>query len=201
MYNWFYQWGRPTPTLPPKDYDSTSDATNYGEKKVTYSQGAASTYGVGIQNPQMYYRNNSSYPYNWFGSSSYYNLWDASCTSEGNSDNNVVKTVYDPCPVGFKMPNGNTFTYFSTTNVVGSFNNGWKFKRNSSDTTGVFFPASGYRDNQYGLLYDVGSIGDVWLSSAYSQRNVYHIYFSSSGVKPQVIEKRSFAFSVRPVQE
>ena len=201
MYNWFYQWGRPTPMLPPKDYNSTDSATNYGEKKVTYSQGAASSYGVGIQNPQMYYRNNSSSPYNWFGSSSYYNLWDANYVATGNSDNNVVKTVYDPCPVGFKMPNGNTFTYFSTTNVVGSFNNGWKFKRNSSDTTGVFFPASGYRDNSFGSVRNVGSEGNVWLSSAYSQSSVYRMYFSSSGVNPQATEKRSYGFSVRPVQE
>ena len=144
MYNWFYQWGRPTPMLPPMSYNSETDATNYGVKSFAVSSTKADTYGVGIQNPQIFYKNSSS-PYNWFGSTSYYNLWDANCTSTGNSDNTVTKTVYDPCPVGFKMPNGNTFTYFSTSNVVGSFNNGWYFKRNAEDTTGVFFPASGNR--------------------------------------------------------
>lgn len=67
IYNWFYQWGRPTPMLPSKAYDSTTDATNYGVKTFTKSS-KASTYGAGIQNPQTFYYNSSS-PYNWFGSS------------------------------------------------------------------------------------------------------------------------------------
>lgn len=200
MYNWFYQWGRPTPMLPPSDYNSTTNATNYGVKTFAVSSGAAGAYGEGIQNPQMFYKNSSS-PYNWFGTASYYNLWDANCVSMGNSDNNVVKTVYDPCPPGFKMPNGNTFTYFSTTNVVGSFNNGWNFKRNAEDTTGVFFPASGCRYRSNGSLYGVGSYGYVWLSSASSQYNAYYLYFYSSGVNPQNGYYRADGYSVRPVQE
>ena len=200
MYNWFYQWGRPTPMLPPADYRSTSNATNYGVKKFTVSSAKAGTYGVGIQNPQMFYKNSSS-PYNWFGAASYYNLWDANCVSTGNSDNDVVKTVYDPCPPGFKMPNGNTFTYFSSSNVIGSFNNGWYFKRNSEDTTGVFFPVSGYRDSSDGSLNGVGGYGYVWLSSANSQNNAYYLIFYSSVVNPQSSLSRAYGFSVRPVQE
>ncbi|MEE0887867.1 MAG: hypothetical protein U0L97_01485, partial [Candidatus Saccharimonadaceae bacterium] len=136
---------------------------------------------------------------NWFGSSSYYNLWDANCTNKNNSDNTIVKTVYDPCPVGFKMPNGNTFTYFSKLNVVGSFNNGWYFKRNADDTTGVFFPASGYRSYSDGSLDSVGSRGYVWLSSAYSQNNACHLIFYSSTVNPQYGNTRACGYSVRPV--
>ena len=33
----------------------------------------------------------------------------------GYNDNSVVKTVYDPSPVGFKMPASNAFTGFTTT--------------------------------------------------------------------------------------
>lgn len=200
MYNWLYQWGRHVPMLPPNDYNSTTNATNYGVKTFTVSSGAASTYGEGIQNPQMYYTSTSA-PYNWFGTTSYYNLWDANCVSTGNSDNNVVKTVYDPCPPGFKVPNGNIFTYFSTTNVVGSFSNGWKFKRNSSDTTGVFFPASGYRGRSSGLLAYVGSKGYVWLSSANSQDHANFLYFTSSYVSTQYYYNRANTMPVRPVQE
>lgn len=201
MYNWFYQWGRPTPMLPPYDYSSTSNATNYGVKTFKVSSAKADTYGVGIQNPQMFYKNTFS-PYNWFGSTSYYNLWDANCISTGNSDNAVVKTVYDPCPAGFKMTNGNTFTYFSTSNVVGSFNNGWYFKRNAEDTTGVFFPASGFRDNLNGSLGYVGSFGCVWLSSANRQNSAYYLNFGSSNVDPQYYYYyRAHGYSVRPVQE
>ena len=200
MYNWFYQWGRPTPMLPPKDYNSTTNATNYGTRTFAVSSAKADTYGAGIQNPQMFYKCSSS-PYNWFGTASYYNLWNANCISTGNSDNNVVKTVYDPCPPGFKMPNGNTFTGFSTSNVVGDFNNGWYFKRNANDTTGVFFPASGSRSDSSGSLRGVGSSGYVWLSSADSQNRAYRLYFYSSDVRPQDVTSRASGYSVRPVQE
>ena len=198
--NWFYQWGRPTPLLCPASYNSTSNHAKYG----TLNFGSASTAASiqqGFQNPTTIYYNGSS-PYNWFGTASYYNLWDANCVTTGNSDNNVMKTVYDPCPVGFKMPNGNTFTYFSETNVVGSFSNGWHFKRNAGDTTGVFFPASGFRHRSNGSLSDVGSRGYVWLSSANSQSYVYFLYFYSSLVNPRNYSNyRASGYSVRPVQE
>ena len=201
MYNWFYQWGRPTPILPPMSYNSATNATNYGVKTFTKSSTCATTYGEAIKNPHTFYVSSGNSTYNWFGTTSYYNLWDANCTATGNSDNNVVKTVYDPCPVGFKMPNGNTFTYFSDSNVVGSFNNGLYFKRNAYDTTGVFFPASGYRLNSDGSLKSVGSNGYVWLSSAESQNYAYGLNFLSSYVKPQRNSYRAYGRSVRPVQE
>jgi hypothetical protein len=186
--------------LPPNDYNSTANATNYGTKTFAVSSAKADTYGAGIQNPQMFYKNGSS-PYNWFGAASYYNLWDANCVLTGNSDNGVVKTVYDPCPPGFKMPNGNTFTYFLTSNVVGSSNDGWYFKRNAEDTTGVFFPASGERRNSSGELSKVGSGGGVWISSARDQDYTHYLQFDLNYVTPQHISYRATGYSVRPVQE
>ena len=199
--NWFYQFGRPTPLLCPAAYNSTSNHASYGALSFT-AAGIASNIQQGILNPATFYKNSSSYNLNWFSSNSdkTYNLWDAACISNGNSDNNVVKTIYDPCPVGFKMPNGNVFTGFSKSNVVGSFSSGWKFKRYSGDTTGVFFPASGSR-NASGSLNGVGSHGDVWLSSAYSQKYAYDLYFLSSGVNPQYNSNHANGYSVRPVQE
>lgn len=200
--NWFYQFGRPTPMLCPSSYKSTMDHASYGSLSYTAAS-IASDIQTGIKNPATFYKYSSSYNFNWFQTNSgkTYNLWDAACTSTGNSDNNVVKTIYDPCPIGFKMPNGNTFTYFSTSNVVGSFANGWKFKRYSGDTVGVFFPASGYRKYSDGSLYFVGSSGYVCLSSAYSQGNAYYLLFYSSSVNPQNNFARATGFSVRPVQD
>ena len=200
--NWFYQFGRPTPMLCPASYNSTSDHASFGVLSYA-AESIASNIQTGIKNPATFYKYSSSYNYNWFQTNSgkTYNLWDAACTSTGNSDNNVVKTIYDPCPIGFKMPNGNTFTYFSTSNVVGSFANGWKFKRYSGDTVGVFFPASGYWYGFKGSIYDVGSYGYVWLSSASSQNYAYFLYFYSSYVDPQITKYRANGFSVRPVQD
>lgn len=200
--NWYYQFGRPTPMLCPSAYNSDTDHTNYGTKVFTIAD-LANSIGQGIQNPQtLYNMHNNSYNGNWFltDSSKTYNLWDAACVSTGNSDNTVVKTIYDPCPVGYHMPNGNTFTGFSETNVVGSFADGWYFKKNSSDTTGVFFPVSGFRA-PFGSVIDVGIYGYVWFSSAWSTDYAYNLYFCSDGVDPQAFDLRANGFSVRPVRE
>lgn len=200
--NWFYQFGRPTPLLCPSAYNSTSNHASYGE--LSYSAAsAASNIQTGIKNPSTFYTYDTSYNYNWFktNSNKTYNLWDAACTDNGNSDNNVVKTIYDPCPIGFKIPNGNTFTYFSTTNVVGSFANGWKFKRNSGDTVGVFFPASGFRSVSNGSVGNISSSGYAWLSSARSRDFVYSLSLGSNSVSPNYASNRAYGRSVRPVQE
>ena len=71
----------------------------------------------GIQNPQNFYTWGGSWYNNPPAGYSYYNLWSADNTTTGWNDNAVVKTVYDPCPVGFKMPASNAFTGFTTTGL------------------------------------------------------------------------------------
>ncbi len=199
--NWFYQFGRHNPMLCPAAYNSNYPHASYGVLGFTITSAASDLYN-GIQNPATYFLYNGS-DNNWFKAESgkTFNLWDAACTSSGNSDNNVVKTIYDPCPIGFKMPNGNTFTYFSIKNVTETFANGWKFKRYSGDTVGVFFPASGCRNYVSGSNVNVGQQGNVWLSSAYSLSSAYEMFFSSSGIQVQNYNPRSYGYSVRPVQE
>ena len=198
--NWFYQFGRPIPLLCPSAYNSASNHTSYGALSYARAE-IASNIQQGIKNPIICYGYDSKYHHNWFQTNSdkTYNLWDATRRGAGNSDNDVVKTIYDPCPIGFKMPNGNVFTYFSTSNVVGSFTNGWKFKRYSGDTTGIFFPASGYRHNGY--ITGTGQLGLVWYSSHESDRYAYYLDYYSSTVDPQNYVEKFYASSVRPVQE
>ena len=192
--NWFYQWGRPNPMLLPSAWNSTTDHTPGSITKAS----KASNLQAGLANPSTFYYNSSS-PYNWFGTKSHYNLWDAACTGTGNSDNDTVKTVYDPCPVGWKVPNGNTFTGLS---ILSSANGIVKMRRYSGDTVGVDFPLSGFRRFSDGSLINVGSGGYVWLSSAYSRSGAYGLYFNSSYVNPQDnYYYRAEGFSVRPVQD
>lgn len=204
--NWFYQWGRPTPMLCPAAYNSSSNATSYGALKFSV-ESRASDFQMGIKNPTTFYKGGTYiYDYGWFDTSGCYNLWDQACTSAGCSDNNVVKTVYDPCPPGFKMPNGNTFTGFATRSdnspeVVGKFKNGWYFKKNSSDTTGVFFPASGERKYTHGELISVGEYGQVWSSASYDLGNVYKLEFNEYRADYEAYYLSSYGLSVRPVTE
>ena len=86
------------------------------------------------------------------------NFWNAAETGSNtlaDDQDGAVKTIYDPCPVGYMLPSGRAFTGFTTTggntsdssqfNVADtSWANGWKFKRKSGDTVGNYFPASGF---------------------------------------------------------
>ncbi len=74
----------------------------------------------------------------------------------------IVKTIYDPCPAGFRMPGYDSFTGFSRTggltnypgqfNVSGDWDNGWHFynKLSNPDAT-IFFPTTGIRMGRDGL--------------------------------------------------
>jgi hypothetical protein len=118
----------------------------------------------------------------------------------GCSDNITVKTVYDPSPVGFKVPNGNTFNFFN--NYVSSLSFGYYFKRNDSDTTGIFFPKSGYRSGSSGDICRTGisGLGKVWTSAVSSNLYAYSLSFSTI-INPNDFETCSSGYSICCVAE
>ena len=172
----------------------------------------------GILNPGKFYTWGS----NWDSNYGYYNLWSADNTVTGNNnqgnDNPVVKTVYDPCPTGFKMPANNAFTGFTTTgqystarlefNVDGTsdeqtYNNnyGHNFWTSSSKTATINFPASGDRSIYNGSLVRVGSIGFYWSAVPGVPNYGCLLYFDSGDVAPLALNTRPYGFSARPVSE
>ena len=202
-----WQWGRPALIPHVSGYNGGGTAVS-----VTIASGPAADIATGIKNPLTFYLADGNNNNDWqSGVATRYNHWDAAKSSAGATDSNVVKTIYDPSPVGFKIPPANAFTGFTTTggntstagefNVVGSFSDGWKFKRNSNDVAGNFFPASGYRNYSSGALGGVGSDGNSWSSAPYGATNAYYLYFNSGDVYPLYYGSRAYGFSVRPVRE
>lgn len=202
--NWFYQFGRPVPQICKSYWNVSSRHTNYGDLEVT-SANVAPTISYGIVNPSTFYkRDGSNNYYSWFqtGSSKTYNLWDAACTETGRKDNNVVKTVYDPCPVGFKVPNGNTFTGFESNDTLLESEAGYHFKRHETDYIGTFFPFSDYIDAESGKLHGTSMSNSVWSSAANTRNNVYVLYFDNVvGYSSTYTAYRSYGLSIRPVQD
>ena len=207
-----YQFGR-------KDafpgVDASKLATN---SHFTENAGDNMSIMNGIQHPDFYYTWDGlgSWPTNY----GYYNLWSADNTVTGGydvgNDNPVVKTVYDPCPVGFKMPANNAFTGFTangqnggTMNVDGtdnwqtSQNNfGHNFWTSSSKTATINFPASGYRFIYDGSLSGVGNYSYYWSAVPYDAGDGCDLRFYSGMVDPlRSDDHRSFGFSARPVSE
>ena len=197
-YNTLYQFGR-------KDAFPGTDTTPDG----SFNKNGGDNMSIqnGIQHPEIFYTWGSSWYNNPPAGYSYNNLWSMENTTTGYNDNAVVKTIYDPCPAGFKLPASNAFTGFTTNgqnagtmNVSGAWENGWNFnnKITSPDAT-VYFPASGYREFSNGSLSRVGFGGYVWSAVPHDPGNSCCLYFVRWGVYPQVTKSRSIGLSVRLV--
>ena len=172
----------------------------------------------GIQNPGSFYTYGNSWYFTPPAGYSYYNLWSADNTVTGHNDNPVVKTVYDPCPVGFKMPASNAFTGFTTTgqnsgtqselNVDGTDNRqtyksnfGHNFWTSSSKTATINFPASGYRGSEGGSLGSVGDNGYYWSAVPLNSDYCCNLKFRSFYVYPLYDNDWPYGFAVRPVAD
>ena len=204
-----YQFGRKDafPGVAKADLASNSHFTEDAGDNMSITNG--------ILNPDKFYISGS----NWWNNYGYYNLWSADNTVTGNwnvgNDNPVVKTVYDPCPVGFKMPANNAFTGFTanglnngTINVDGTTdrqtyqnNFGYNFWTSSSKTATIYFPASGCRSGDDGSLSLVGNTCYYRSAVPYSTQFGCNLTFDSDNVYPLSFVRRSFGFAARPVSE
>ena len=207
-----YQFGR-------KDAFPGMDETKLPQGSINKNAGDNMSIINGIQNPQNFYTWGSSWYNNPPAGYSYYNLWSADNTTTGFNDNAVVKTVYDPCPVGFKMPASNAFTGFTSNgqyqsgaaniNANGTADSwdkfsaayGHNFYTNSSKNATIFSPASGFRNGSVGSLYNVGSLGCYWSAVPNGTSYGCSLNFNWSSVGPQNFNYRSDGFAARPVSE
>lgn len=182
LYSMLYQWGRKDPFSNKPDYFPETFDGRLANKGYTITHPTAF-----IINSGKWCEDNAS--------------WDA---HQGSSPCEVVKTIYDPSPVGFSVPCLNAFTGFADNNfspvVVDNFDDRHTFKANPNDKVGVFFPASGYRSHGYGSAYDFGSRGYYWLSVPSSSDSSRSLTFGSSGIYPQVNSTRALGFAVRPAR-
>ncbi len=224
----FYQWGRKDPMLPAlrtsnKKYYDISGVENtkldgdawpqWTIKQWTKSE----TIHEGIKNPQTFCYNNSM-------DDTYCNLWGAKSTGTERTILETEKTIYDPCPVGYKIPvvdmfcaftsNGNTWTgegnpqgHEPTTNNTPKGvwkGDGWNFETNDGGT--VYFPITYYRNGGgggYGKLVTVD--GNYWTAVIKSGGNIpFYFIFSPTQVVPHpanLAYNRAYGLAVRPVKE
>ena len=205
----FYQFGR-------KDaFPGVAKADLASNSHFTENAGGNMSIENGIQHPDNFYTWSSS----WYSAPptgySYYNLWSADNTTTGFNDNHVVKTVYDPSPVGFKMPASNAFTGFTangqdegtrnidgTDNVQTYYKNfGHNFWTSSSKTATIYFPASGYRDGSDGLLRGELYGGWYWSAVPGNMNNGCFLHFNPNSVYPLRTDTRGYALAAHPVSE
>ena len=149
----------------------------------------------------------------------FYNLWSINNTKTGGQDNGnddpVIKTIYDPSPVGFTVPGGNAFTGFTATgmnkatmNVDGTdvksvfqANMGHHYWTNSNKEETIFFPAAGYMDNGNGALLWYKQYGDFWTALPADINNGCVMGIQHDFTYPRFVNVRTYGFSIRPAAE
>ena len=208
--NPYYQWGRKDPMLPGNgigDADKTCYTTDY------HYQFAYQGHGVPLNTTDIkeYIKNPHKFNINVKMDGQYYNLWSTDNDKTDANDEVVIKSVYDPSPVGYSLPAANAFTGFTTTgghtnnaaeyNVNGGFDKGWHFytKPNKQGET-FFFPACGCRNCDGSLDY-VATNGYYWVAGPGNTVDGRCLGFLSSVVSPLYYAFRSNGFAVRPAQE
>lgn len=204
----YYEWGRKDPFWPWNGLSNTNK-TCYNKDDIAFA-GSTSNFSTGI----TCIKNYILYPYAMHGTSSgdntYANLWSADNNVYTTNDENVIKTIYDPSPVGFKLPASNAFTGFTTTGInvskSSAINGTWDsslkggdFYTDSSKSKTIFFLASGYRTGS--VVQSFGKHGCYWTAVPYDQRNGRHLVFLSSYVDPLMLSFRKYGFGVRSSQE
>ncbi len=199
-----YQWGRKDPFL---SGDSISSRTQ-AKSTITWPSAVSSnssngTIAYATANPTTFIKYNSS-NFDWYytGSSSTDNTrWT---TSESN------KSIYDPCPAGWRVPDGGSNGVWSkalgsSDEFIGypydDANKGMDFSGKFGSASTIWYPASGWRYNNDGSLDDVGYYGYCWSASPCGY-NAYALSFNYGGrVDPSDYGlNRAYGQSVRCLQ-
>ena len=145
-----------------------------------------------IKNPLAFIYNTVS-PWDWYTNTGNHDdvLW-----GDGN-----VKSEYDPCPHGWKVPTNSELTYgdFSTFTMTAS-GSGTNVANGRIYNNIAWFPAAGYRYGVSGVLNVVGNSGYYW-SASVSDTYAKYLRIFMSNVYPNYTSNRAYSFSVRCVQE
>ena len=197
-----YQWGRKDPFLGSSSISSNTIAkSTIAWPSAVSSDSSNGTIAYAIAYPTTFItRNSENYDWYYTGSISTDNTrWT---TSES------AKSIYDPCPSGWRVPDGGyngiwskalgSSSHFSDESLYNPTNRGMNFSGKFGSDQTIWYPRSGYRD---GSLYGVGLDGIYWSASPYGN-GVYRLYFYFDGnVGPADSSIRASGYSVRCLQE
>lgn len=192
-----YQWGRKDPFLKDKMYTADGSSFSFSTNAIPVDPFLSS-----VKAPTLFYtRSNAG---SWYGDAGQMEgLWQ---------DN--VKTVFDPCPYGWRVPQNGSWNGFKNNENFFT----WRGDRYSSYTiaTGgrAIYRLGGRIEYNNGSLSDLNLFGSLW-SSTFSNSNAtvsaYSLYYESRQpvaggnnpngiVEPGRLQNQSYGFSVRCVK-
>lgn len=195
-----YQWGRKDPFLGSSSISSNTLAKSNGTwLSAVKSDKSNGTIEYAVSHPTTFIKFNSS-NYDWY--------YTGAVTTDNNrwTTSGDVKSIYDPCPAGWRVPDGGSNGVWSTAlsedeSLYDSTNKGMNFSGKFGLDQTIWYPASGYRYRNDGSLGGVGNYGYYWSASPYSEF-AYYLSFDYGGiVDPSDTTPRSAGYPVRCIQE
>jgi len=193
----FYQWGRKDPF--PATLEAGETQAGGGSFTVVATNATVGNVANTIKNPTVFYWAVSASAYDWHYAARDYTLW-----AHGNT---TAKSVYDPCPVGWRVPSHNVASGAPTSDVDSPWAgfltlNGGTFSDGYTWGASAAYPATGYRDTSSGALLSVGSNGYYWTASPYGSTSSSSVlYFYSNIVGSSGSYGRAGGNPVRCVRE
>lgn len=203
-YGLFYQWGRKDPFPKAKAgaivngrLDTSQDTYNAAGGITDYPilTEAAVSVATTIQKPYEF-NYSLDIPYDW-NQIPDDNLWG----------DRGPKSVYDPCPKGWRIaPNGTWDDFGTALGGVLGMNSGWAAPDvhvagglYTAGTVKAFYPAPGFRNRVNGKLYGVGQGARCW-SSTITGINAHSLGFDYNAVNPNNYYGRITGLPVRCIQ-
>ena len=210
-YGNLYQWGRKDP-LPGINTTGFAFDNSYveipadkGDEPANVIKMKTRSIGHSIQNPGIMLPKVGGGKLSW-QYQQLINLWSANNNKYDGSIRNNVKTIYDPSPVGFKVPDAHAFMGFSLTGAVWS--NGYTFKVDNDKE--IYFQAGGARYGTSGALTANSTSAIYWTSDANSQGGqlgyAYRASMSNGSLNVPITSSNGYGsygngYGVRPVAE
>ena len=179
-----YQWGRKDPFMGSASISSNMLAVSTSAWSITSGGSIANAEA----NPMIFYTS--------------MRLPDVCWTSS--------KTVYDPCPAGWRVPEGGNDGIWSKAlgsssdlydpSLYNSTANGINFSGKFGSDSIIWYPASGSRSITDGGLGKIGNSGYYWSASPQGD-SAYDLFCSGSRVAPSGSSNRAYGYSVRCQKE
>lgn len=199
----YYQWGRKDPIMAnvKQWYDGNNqEITSLPTQSISLDLPAGEPLLVEyIRTPMTFWTADHNYTFQ------YLNLWNMA-----NSHTESTKTIYDPSPVGYKVPLGNeldyllqhaTFRYVPTTTATEKEG----IYITTPDNDNIYLPLLGYRSGSTALEGGKGSLSESWYSSSSTNRIEAYamvIHPNNGNVSAsRTTDPRTHALGVRPVKE
>ncbi len=193
----YYQWGRKDPL------QASVTATTFKQYYATDPAYAPSIIsgpvspGTAIQHPYAFYTNSSEG--DWCSTASLH-WWNVQTTAVDQTSQNVVKTIYDPSPVGFKVPPQAAMSDFDNSNFA------WSAADQNGDAGRLYNPGRAFyqaagRRTHTGALNKNGEAGFFWMAVPHTSTSSWCLFFDAQSVSNSTYSSRACGLSVRPVSD